>query len=195
VGLFAFLAYLAPLLAGLGAAWAWASSEGRPPLRRLARAGLVAGGVALLCLPYWKAGAIALSMAALVSTAYFLARGFWIPAAPAQVVVSFLPLALYALVFLFDPFFEYAARVRMDDATLGRRITLGLTLNPIAVTTISVLNENFYHRPIFYRLDFAAYKHAPPTWLGAVAYYLAASAVLAALAWAVRKLPGRNRTA
>ena len=187
MGLFAFLAYLAPLLAGLGAAWAWASSEGRPPFRRLARAALVAGAVALSCGPYWRAGAIALSMAALVSTSYLFARGLRMPGGPAQVVASLLPILLYALVFLFEPFFEYAARVRMDDAALGRRITLGLTLNPIAVTTISVLGENFYHRPTFYRLDFAAYKHAEPAWTGTVLYYLATSAVLGALSWRPKK--------
>jgi len=192
VGLFAFLAYLAPLLAGLGAAWAWASSEGRPPLRRLARAGLVAGGAALLCLPHWKSGLIALSMAALVSTSYLAARGLRIPAGPAQVVASVLPLALYALVFLFDPIFEHAARTRMDDAELGRRITLGLTLSPISVTTISVLGENFYHRPTFYRLDFAAYKHAEPSWTGTVLYYLAMSAGLGALAAALLWRPKKS---
>lgn len=184
---FRFLAHLAPLLAGFGAAAALAFTEGRPPQRRLAAVGLAVGGVLVLtalaglfdaprAIP--AATALSASLAALVAAAYLLLRAARVPSGPAQVVASLLPVALYALVFVCVPTTEAG----LDEAALGRRITRVLTLNPIAVTTISVLGDDFYHRPTFYRLDYAAYKHAPPTWGGAVAGYLGAAAVLGALA-------------
>ena len=187
MGVYRFLAYLMPLLAGFAAAWALASTEGRPPLRRLARLGLVLAG----CLPFLLAGVVAASLALLTAAAYLAARGVRVPPVAAQVLASLIPVALYAIVFLFDPILNHPAA---DDAALGRRITLGLELNPIAVLTISVFEENFYHRPTFYRLDFAAYKHAPPAWASTVTMYLGAAAGLGALAAALRMLTGAKRT-
>ena len=57
-----------------------------------------------------------------------------------------------------------------------------LELSPLAVTAISILGENFYHRPTFYALDFAAYPHAAPRWTGTVAMYLSTAAALGVLA-------------
>lgn len=193
---FRFAAYLAPLLAGLGVAAALAWTEGRPLKTRLAWA---VSGVAALLLPllplgraFAGAAALAGALALLVAAVYLCARGARVPAGAAQVVASLVPVVLYGLVFLFEPVFEHAARTGMSEDALGRRITLGLELSPIAVTTISILGDDFYHRPTFYRLDFAAYKHAQPAWTGAVAMYLGAAAVFAALAaglHALRKKP------
>ena len=186
MSVFRFAAYLMPLLAGLGAAWALASTEGRPPLRRLA----ILGIVLLLCLPFGRAGLVALSLALLTAAAYLASRALRVPAGPAQVVASLIPVALYAIVFLFGPVFEHAARTGAGEGDVGRRITLGLELSPIATLAVSVFDDNFYHRPTFYALDFAAYKHAPPSWTGTVAMYLAAAAalgVVAAAGFALRR--------
>lgn len=177
LSVFRFLAYLAPLLAGLAAAWALASTEGRPPLRRLA----ILGIVLVLCLPFGRAGLVALSLALLVAAAYLAARALRVPAGPAQVVASLLPVALYATVFLCAPVYDSTPR---SDAEMERRLTLVLELSPISSLAVSVFDDNFYHRPTFYALDFAAYKHAPPSWTGTVAMYLAAAAALGAVAGA-----------
>lgn len=185
MGVYRFLAYLMPLLAGLGAAWALASTEGRPAPRRLARLGIVLA----CCAPFLLAGVVAASLALLVAAAYLALRGCRVPPVAAQAAASLIPVALYAIVFLFDPILSQPVA---DDAALGRRITLGLELNPISVLTISVFEENFYHRPTFYRLDFAAYKHAPPRWTSTVAMYLSTAAALGALAaglFALRRKP------
>ena len=185
--LFRFAAHLAPLLAGFGAAAALAFTEGRPPRRRLAVLGAVLGGVLLLVAATGlfdtpravvPAAALTASLGLLVATAYLVQRAARLPSGPAQVVASLVPVALYALVFVCVPVSEAG----VDETELGRRITRVLTLSPIAVTTVSVLGDDFYHRPTFYRLDYAAYKHAPPTWTGAVAMYLGAAAALGALA-------------
>jgi hypothetical protein len=169
-----FLAILAPLLAGLAAAWALAATEGRPPLKRALRVGIVL----LLCLPFGKAGLIAVALALLVSTAYLAARGLRVPPGPSQVAASAIPVLLYSILFLMGTYL----------GELGDRgITLGLELNPISVISISVLGDDFYHRPTFYRMDFAAYKHAPPVWTGTVLMYLSAAGVLGVLAFALRR--------
>ena len=177
MSVFRFAAYLMPLLAGLGAAWALASTEGRPPLRRLARVGIVFA----LCLPFGLAGVVALSLAALVATAYLAARALRVPAGPAQVVASLIPVALYALLFALGPVPSWPGSNQGD---IGRRITLALELDPISVLKVSVFDEkdDFYHRPTFYALDYAAYQHAEPRWTGTVAMYLTAAAALGAIA-------------
>ncbi len=160
---------------------ALAVGEGRPPLRRAA---LAAGGLGLLLLlliplggAFVGASAVTVSMGALVAAAYLCARAARLPAGPSQVLASLVPVALYALVFGFGPVLEHAA-----GDPQGRRITLGLELSPLAVTAISILGDDFYHRPTFYSLDFAAYPHAPPRWTGTVAMYLSTAAALGALA-------------
>ncbi|HEX7896297.1 MAG TPA: hypothetical protein VF950_00860 [Planctomycetota bacterium] len=183
MSVFRCAAYLMPLLAGFGAAWALASTEGRPAPRRLA----ILGAVLLVCLPFGRAGLVALSLALLVAAAYLAARALRVPAGPAQVVASLLPVALYATLFLFAPVYDSTPRT---DADMGRRLTLALELSPISTLAVSVFDDNFYHRPTFYRLDFAAYKHAPPSWTGTVAMYLTAAAALGAIAlggFALRK--------
>lgn len=177
MSLFRFAAYLMPLLAGLGAAWALASTEGRPPRPRLARLGIVFA----LCLPFGLAGVVALSLAALVATAYLAARALRVPAGPAQVVASLLPVALYGLLFALGPVSSW------PEGDLGRRVTLALELSPISVLTVSVFEAEFYHRPTFYALDYAAYQHAEPRWTGTVAMYLTAAAALGAIAFAPRR--------
>jgi hypothetical protein len=180
LSVFRFLAYLAPLLAGLVAAWALASTEGRPAPRRLARVGIVFA----LCLPFGLAGVVALSLAALVATAYLAARALRVPAGPAQVVASLIPVALYALLFVLGPVSGWPGA---NHADVGRRVTLALELDPISVLAVSVFEAEFYHRPTFYALDYAAYQHAAPRWTGTVAMYLAAAAALGAVAFALRR--------
>ncbi len=160
---------------------ALALGEGRPPRRRAALAGTVLGVLLVLLLPlgaaFVGAAAVTASLAALVAAAYLCARAARVPAGPAQVLASLVPVALYALVFAFGPVLEHAA-----GDPQGRRITAALELSPIPVIAVSVLGDGFEHRPGLYALDFAAYPHAPPRWTGTVAMYLSTAAALGALA-------------
>ena len=197
---FAFVAFLAPLLAGLAVPAVLAWTAGRPPLRRAVSAGAALGGLLLLlslCAighppRQWGAVlAITAATALLAAAVALLVEAAGTRPAIAQLCGGLAVCALYASVVLFGPMLDHAATAGLDGPSVGRRITLLLELNPLAATAIDVFRDDLYHRPVFYALDFASFQHEPPRWTSASGRYLALAAVFGAMAAGLHALRRR----
>jgi hypothetical protein len=191
MGFFRFLACAAPLLSGFGVAAALAFTRGLPARRRAAWTAGVHGavlGVLLLASfadspAFFPPLAVLLSaFALLVAAVHLLLESFGARRELCQLAASLVVALLVGSVFLIEPVLENAARVRLPADAIGSRITLILSVNPFMTTGLSILGQDLLHWPAFYRLDLAAYQHAPPRWGASALGYAVAALVLGAAA-------------
>ncbi len=188
---FRFLAYLAPLLSGFGVAAALAWTRGLPWRRRAAWTGGVHGGilVVLFLLSFLESVALfpavavlLTAFAAFVASVSLLAELLGARREVGQLLASLVVVVLMGSVFLIEPVLENATRAGLPGPSVGERITLILSVNPFMTTGLSIFGHDLLHAPAFYRLDLAAFQHAPPRWGATSLGYAVAAAVLGSAA-------------
>ena len=192
---FRFIAYVAPLLSGFGVAAALAWTRGLPWRRRAAWAGGAHGGVVLVLFFLSFVESVALfpavallltAFAALVASVFLLAEFLGARREACQLVASLLVVALMGSVFLIEPVLENAVRAGLPGPSIGARITWILSVNPFMTTGLSIFGHDLLHVPAFYKLDLAAFQHAPPRW-GATSLGYAVAALVVGGAAALRR--------
>jgi hypothetical protein len=174
MSLFAFLAYLSPLLAGFGVAAALALAWPGGVRRRLAAALGVAGGVVVLLAlaaigDSFKAfGPVALlagGVSGLVAGVFCFCAAFRLPPEVCQIAASLVVVALVGSVFLMGPVLENAEEVGMPGEEISRRITLAVGVNPMMVMGYSVFaDRDLVREPGLYDLGLADYPFVTPEW-------------------------------
>ncbi len=192
---FRLAAYAAPLLSGFGVAAALALSRGRPARGRAAWAGGVHGGILALLfllsfaesvLLFPKVALLLTAFAALVAAAFLAVESLGARRELCQLAASLLVVALMGSVFVVEPVLENAVRARLPGPQIGTRLSLLLSVNPFMTLGLSVFGHDLLHVPAFYRLDLAAYQHAPPRW-GATSFGYAVAAGILGAAAALRR--------
>ena len=170
---FRTLAYLSPFLVGFGVAAALTLTADRPPKRRAAVAGGVAGSVlALLLLAsfadsprLWPPVALVLlSFGMLVAGIYLVGEALRAPREVSQIAAGLVVCFLMSTVFVFGPIIRNSADAGASGAAISRRIGLMMDVSPLMVLGESVFAEDLLHKPYIYRLDLAGYQHPDPSW-------------------------------
>jgi hypothetical protein len=192
---FRFISYLAPLLSGFGVAAALSLTRRLPWRRRVAWAGGTHGGVVVLLFGLSFVESVALfpavallltAFAALVASVFLLVEFLGARREVCQLVSSLVVVALMGSVFLIEPVLENAVRAGLSGPAIGARITWILSVNPFMTTGLSIFGHDLLHVPAFYKLDLAAFQHAPPRWGATSLGYGIAAGVLGGAA-AIRR--------
>jgi len=194
---FQTLAYLSPLILGFGVAAALALTADRPPKRRLlAAGGVLAGLLAVLLLTSvastpkaWLPVSVVLaSLGLLISGVYLLCESARAPRQLSQVVAGLVVCFLMSTLFWVGPLIRAAADHRADGASISRRITLSMDVNPFFVMAYSIFDVDLLHLPLFYNMGMADYVSSPPRWGVSSAGFAIAGASLLALAAGLRRV-------
>ncbi|HXG63094.1 MAG TPA: hypothetical protein VNO22_17110 [Planctomycetota bacterium] len=198
---FRTMAYLAPLLLGLGVAAALALTSGRPPLRRAAWAAGTAGAGLLVLAAAALAGGVPGTLgplAALLGTFLAFAAGLYLlgeelalPPEACQLVSSLAVVFLTSTVFLLGPVVRHAEEAGLSGEAIARRIEWALEVNPFAVTGYSIFGTALLHEPALYGTGAADFQHAWPRWGRTALGYGAAALVLAGAAFGARAIRRR----
>jgi hypothetical protein len=194
---FQTLAYLSPLILGFGIAAALALTADRPPKRRLlAAGGVLIGLLAVLLLSSlastpkaWLPVSIVLtSLGLLTSGVYLLCESARAPRELSQIAAGLVVCFLMATLFWAGPLIRAAADHRADGASISRRISLSMDVNPFFVMAYSIFDVDLLHLPLFYNMGMADYVSSPPPWGVSSAGFAVAGAVLLALAAGLRRV-------
>jgi hypothetical protein len=194
---FQTLAYLSPLILGFGVAAALALTADRPPKRRLLAAGGVLAGLLALLLATslastpgaWLPVSIVLaSLGLLTSGVYLLCESARAPRPLSQIAAGLVVCALMSTLFWAGPLIRAAADHRADGASISRRISLSMDVNPFFVMAYSIFDTDLLHQPFFYAMGMADYVSSPPRWGVSSAGFAIAGAALLALAAGLRRL-------
>lgn len=198
---FRTLAYLAPLVLGLGVGAALALTAGRPLGRRAAwAAGTAGAGVALVAAAALAAGAAgaAVPLAALLAAfcafaaaLYLLAEELALPSEACQLVSGLAVVFLMSTVFLLGPVVRHAEEAGLSGEAIARRIEWALGVNPFAAAGYSIFGAALLHEPALYRTGAADFQHAWPRWGATAAGYALAALALAGAAGGARAIRRR----
>ena len=194
---FRFLAYLTPLLVGLGVPAALAFAQGKPAGRRVLAAVAVLGSVLLLLLlaSFGESPRLLLPLVPLLASLGLLVAGLFLlceslraPREAGLVAAGLLTALLMGSVFAFGPIIKAGADAGASAAAIHGRISLVLAVNPFFVTAYSIFDVDLLVRPVFYRMGLADFQHATPHWAPTSAGYALVGAALAGLSFAARRL-------
>jgi hypothetical protein len=197
MSVFQTLAYLSPLILGFGVAAALALTAGRPPKRRLfAAGGVLAGLLAALLLTslgstpkaWLPVSVVLVSLGLLTSGVYLVCESARAPRELSQIVAGLVLCLLMSTLFWAGPFIRAAADHRADGASISRRISLSMDVNPFFVMGISIFDVDLLHQPLFYNMGMADYVSSPPRWGVSSAGFAIAGALLLALAAGLRRV-------
>jgi len=197
MSLFRTLAYLSPLILGFGIGAALALTAGRPPKRRLIAAGGVLVGllVALLLASFadspksWLPLSLLLtSLGLLTAGVYLLSESARAPRELSQTLAGLVMCLLLSTLFWAGPLIRAAADHNADGASISRRISLSMDLNPFFVMGYSIFDVDLLHRPLFYNMGMADYVSTPPRWGASSAGFAAAGLVLLTIAAGLRRI-------
>jgi hypothetical protein len=194
---FQTLAYLSPLILGFGIAAALALTADRPPKKRLlAAGGVLAGLLAVLLLTsvastpkaWLPVSIVLLSLGLLTSGVYLLCESARAPRELSQIAAGLVVCFLMSTLFWAGPLIRAAADHRADGASISRRISLSMDVNPFFVMAYSIFDVDLLHQPLFYNMGMADYVSSPPRWGVSSAGFAVAGAVLLALAAGLRRV-------
>jgi hypothetical protein len=194
---FQTLAYLSPLILGFGIAAVLALTADRPPQRRLlAAGGVLAGLLAVLLLTSlastpkaWLPVSVVLaSLGLLTSGVYLLCESARAPRELSQIAAGLVVCFLMSTLFWGGPLIRAAADHHADGASISRRISLSMDLNPFFVMGYSIFDTDLLHQPFFYAMGMADYVSSPPRWGVSSAGFAIAGAALLALAAGLRRV-------
>lgn len=198
---FRTLAYLAPLVLGLGVGAALALTSGRTPLRRAAwAAGTAGGGLVLLAAAALAGGgpgtivplgALVGAFLAFAAALYLLAEQLALPPEGAQLVSGAAVIFLMSTVFFLGPVVRHAEEAGLPGDEIARRIEWALEVNPFAVMGYSIFGAALLHEPALYRTGAADFPHAWPRWGATAAGYALAALALGGAAAGARALRRR----
>lgn len=184
------LAYLSPLVVGLGVAAALALTEGAPRRRRLFAAGGVPAVLLVLLLPavateslaaWLKIAALLVSFAAFVAGLMLLGEPLRLRPEIAQVAAGVAVVALVGSVFWAGPLIREAADVDPGGKATYRRISMTLAVSPYMVLGYSVFGHDPLHTTELYAMGLHDYMFDKPGWSSTSAGYAVAGLLLAAL--------------
>jgi hypothetical protein len=197
MSMFQTLAYLSPLILGFGIAAALALTADRPPKRRLlAAGGVLAGLLAALLLsslastpkPWLPVSIVLASLGLLTSGVYLFCESARAPRELSQIAAGLVVCFLMSTLFWAGPLIRAAADHRADGASISRRISLSMDVNPFFVMAYSIFDVDLLHLPLFYNMGMADYVSSPPRWGVSSAGFAVAGAVLLALAAGLRRV-------
>lgn len=188
---FHITAYLAPLIAGFAAAACLALTRERPLLRRLTWLGAAVGAALILPLggglfagafvPFLKLALLVGAFTLLVAGFFLILEACRVPHDAAQVLSGILVVALLGTIFWIKPVLDHAEASGMSDDAVDARITLALRVNPFAVTSYSILEQDPGHWRGLYPIGLDDFRHGYPRWgASALGYLLAGLALFGA---------------
>jgi hypothetical protein len=197
MSLFQTLAYLSPLILAFGIAAALALTAGRPPKKRLIVAGGVLGGLLALLLlssftdspkSWLPLSVLLISLGLLTAGVYLVCESARASRELSQIVAGLVVCFLMSTLFWAGPLIRAAADHNADGASISRRISLSMDVNPFFVMGYSIFGADLLHNPLFYRMGVADYVSTPPSWGASSAGFAAAGLVLLALAAWLRRV-------
>ena len=114
--------------------------------------------------PFLKLTLLVAAFSFLVGAFYLFLESCRVPDDAAQVLCGLLVVALLGTIFWMKPVLDDAEASGLSEGAIDSRITLALQVNPFAVTSYSIFEQDPGHWASLYPFGLDDFRHGYPTW-------------------------------